>query len=86
MKQTLPSDAVVSIMLDLSFIAYFFFVGHEICGKPAFVPKKNFHLVKLLTGTYPLCSHVYYMSGDAWKEGGIDATGNTFWDCIFNIF
>ena len=20
-------------------------------------------------------SHVYYMSGDAWKEGGIDATG-----------
>ncbi|GFP85980.1 ubiquitin carboxyl-terminal hydrolase 6 [Phtheirospermum japonicum] len=21
-------------------------------------------------------SHVYYMSGDAWKEGGIDATGN----------
>lgn len=23
----------------------------------------------------PLGSHVYYMSGDAWKEGGIDATG-----------
>ena len=22
-----------------------------------------------------LCSHVYYMSGDAWKEGGMDATG-----------
>lgn len=22
-----------------------------------------------------MCSHVYYMSGDAWKEGGIDATG-----------
>lgn len=22
-----------------------------------------------------VCSHVYYMSGDAWKEGGIDATG-----------
>lgn len=22
-----------------------------------------------------LCSHVFYMSGDAWKEGGIDATG-----------
>lgn len=22
-----------------------------------------------------VCSHVYYMSGDAWKEGGIDGTG-----------
>lgn len=22
-----------------------------------------------------MCSHVYYMSGDAWKEGVIDATG-----------
>lgn len=25
-----------------------------------------------------MCSHVYYMSGDAWKEGGIDATGKEY--------
>ncbi|MBA0711074.1 hypothetical protein Golax_010306 [Gossypium laxum] len=24
---------------------------------------------------YLIGCHVYYMSGDAWKEGGIDATG-----------
>ncbi|KAG0502089.1 hypothetical protein HPP92_002161 [Vanilla planifolia] len=24
---------------------------------------------------YLVACHVYYMSGDAWKEGGIDATG-----------
>ena len=25
-----------------------------------------------------MSSHVYYMSGDAWKEGGIDATGKAY--------
>ncbi|RWW05435.1 hypothetical protein BHE74_00006986 [Ensete ventricosum] len=28
---------------------------------------------------YLIGCHVYYMSGDAWKEGGIDATGNEAW-------
>lgn len=27
---------------------------------------------------YLIGCHVYYMSGDAWKEGGIDATGNRY--------
>lgn len=29
----------------------------------------------LVLNNVDVCSHVYYMSGDAWKEGGIDATG-----------
>jgi hypothetical protein len=28
-----------------------------------------------------ITSHVYYMSGDAWKEGGIDATGMSIAVC-----
>ncbi|EEF51096.1 o-acyltransferase (membrane bound) domain containing protein, putative [Ricinus communis] len=32
-------------------------------------------LVFLLGFGYLIGCHVYYMSGDAWKEGGIDATG-----------
>lgn len=31
--------------------------------------------VIFVTVLFFFCSHVYYMSGDAWKEGGIDATG-----------
>jgi lysophospholipid acyltransferase len=27
---------------------------------------------------YLIGCHVFYMSGDAWKEGGIDSTGNSY--------
>ncbi|KAF2297663.1 hypothetical protein GH714_002033 [Hevea brasiliensis] len=42
----------------------------EMASKPLLV-----HKYQLVPKYLPPRSHVYYMSGDAWKEGGIDATG-----------
>ena len=32
-------------------------------------------ILTMLMRVWMFCSHVYYMSGDAWKDGGIDCTG-----------
>lgn len=47
----------------IGYISMLLFRGH--CGSITFVGAFGFLI----------CCHVYYMSGDAWKEGGMDCTG-----------
>ncbi|KAL7609122.1 hypothetical protein Lser_V15G09822 [Lactuca serriola] len=45
-------------------------------GSMAFCRRRCGLITFLLAMGYLIGCHVYYMSGDAWKEGGIDATGS----------
>ncbi|CAM6081531.1 unnamed protein product [Calypogeia fissa] len=40
-----------------------------------FYRKKSGFITAFIAFTYLISCHLYYMSGDAWKSGGIDATG-----------
>ena len=79
----MQSYCILTISLYIS-IGWFFFVILWIICVNIYVVDKDVNFLntydhdrifwKSWSFVY-ICSHVYFMSGDAWKEGGIDATG-----------